>query len=276
MEERTAPRRNFVGWCFWKVATTFTVMALSVLFSFVAKDVVAADWSDTEMQVLYSNQFQEPFNPNDVSKLILTFQHASGYKYGRNFFFVDILKSDGKDGKASEVYGEWYSTFSLSKMTGKEMKFSIIKDVGLTIGLNYGAKSTGAGPEVYLPGVTVDLNMPGFTFLNVNIMAYIDRGKFNGVSNGCSTGFNITPTWKIPFTISSAKFTFEGFIDYVSDHGGCKAQILTQPQIRLDVGNFIDNADKVYVGVEYQLWQNKFGIKDLNDNFPQLLGVWKF
>ena len=66
----------------------------------------AAIWSDTELQVLYGKDFQEPFNPNDVAKTIVTLQHASGWEYGRNFFFVDALKSDEQDNAAGEIYGE--------------------------------------------------------------------------------------------------------------------------------------------------------------------------
>ena len=245
-----------------------------------AGNAAAEIWSDTEVQVLYGDKFQEPFNPQDIAKTIITLQHAGGWEYGRNFFFFDMLRSDGADNAAGEIYGEWYSTFSFSKMFSTEMKFGIIKDVGFTAGLNYGAKS-GAGPTaqptVFLPGITVDLDLPGFAFFNVDILAYMDRGKFGGVDNGCNAdSYQITPSWKLPFTLGSTKWSFEGFADFMGDHGACEFSILTQPQLRLDVGNFMGKPDKMFVGIEYQYWKNKYGIKDLEDNFPQLLGVWKF
>ena len=256
-------------------AGALLVLASSLVIG--TQDAGAAIWSDTELQVLYGKKFQEPFNPNDVAKTIVTLQHASGWEYGRNFFFFDALKSDDKDSSAGEIYGEYYSTFSLSKLTGSEFKFGIVKDVGLTAGLNYGAKSNGANPVIYLPGVTVDFDLPGFAFFNVDILAYMDRGKFNGASTGCNANtYQITPAWKLPFQIGPTKWSFEGFVDFIGSHGECKAQILTQPQIRLDVGNFMGKPDKLFVGIEYQYWKHKFGDKDINESFPQLLGVWKF
>ena len=270
MKERISARKV-------AMAVVAGFIALGASSGFMAQEAAAAIWSDTEVQLLYGKNFQEPFNPNDVAKTIVTLQHASGWEYGRNFFFFDALKSDDKDKSAGEIYGEWYSTFSLSKITGSDFKFAFIKDVGLTAGLNYGSKSNGANPTVYLPGITVDFDLPGFAFFNVDILAYMDRGKFNGASNGCNANtYQITPAWKLPFTLGPTKWSFEGFVDFIGSHGDCKAQILTQPQIRLDVGNFMGKPDKLFVGIEYQYWKNKFGIKDLDESFPQLLGVWKF
>ncbi len=267
---------------FGKAGTGFAGAALALMAALGVgmQNAGAATWSDTELQVLYGKHFQEPFNPNDVAKTIVTLQHASGWEYGRNFFFFDALKSDEKDNAAGEIYGEYYSTFSLSKITGSDFKFAFIKDIGVTAGFNYGAKS-GAGPTanpiVYLPGITLDFDVPGFAYFDMDILAYIDRGKFGGTSNGCNADtYQITPYWKLPFQIGPTKWSFEGFVDFIGDHGSCEFQILTQPQIRLDVGNFMGKPDKLFVGIEYQYWKNKYGIKDLDDNFPQLLGVWKF
>lgn len=60
------------------------------------------------------------------------------------------------------------------------MEFGFIRDINLTGGLNYGAKSNGANPRVWLFGVTTDLNVPGFIFLNVDFLTYDDNGHFAG------------------------------------------------------------------------------------------------
>src|SRR5262245_35376463 len=119
----------------------------------------AADWSDTEVLLNYGTKFREPFNPfgqkdinkpwqndTDVSKYYLTLQHASGHKLGRNFFFVDILnstKNDPDGGSFGEIYSEGYSTWSLSKITGAKLEGGPLRDVNLTFGYNFGAKSNG-------------------------------------------------------------------------------------------------------------------------------------
>jgi nucleoside-specific outer membrane channel protein Tsx len=240
-------------------------------------------WSDTEVQYLHGSKYREPFNPNDVTKDILTLQHAGGFAYGRNFFFVDFLKSNDKDNNAGEIYGEWYTSFSLSKLSGTKMEGGPLRDVNLTFGINYGAKNTGPNPRVFLPGVTVDLNVPGFAFFNVDLLAYIDNGNFkpNAATNvancgGHKTSYQITPAWKLPFSIGASKWSFEGFLDYIGSRGTCKTEVLTQPQLRLDVGNFWGKPETVFAGIEYQYWNNKFGVKDLKEHHPQLLLVWKF
>ena len=57
----------------------------------------AADWSDTSIAWRYGTQFAEPFETNDITKHIVTLTHVSGYKYGTNFFNVDMLYSNNKD-----------------------------------------------------------------------------------------------------------------------------------------------------------------------------------
>jgi hypothetical protein len=57
----------------------------------------AADWSDTYIGYRYGTKFAEPYESNDITKSIINFSHASGYKYGINFFNADILLSDSKD-----------------------------------------------------------------------------------------------------------------------------------------------------------------------------------
>ncbi|WP_018405553.1 hypothetical protein [Marinobacter gelidimuriae] len=68
------------------------------------------------MQLLRGTQFHDSGNGTDIAKTIVTLQHASGYKYGRNFFFVDMIKSDSADNNAGEVYGEYRHTLSISKI----------------------------------------------------------------------------------------------------------------------------------------------------------------
>jgi hypothetical protein len=66
------------------------------------------------------------------------------------------------------------------------------------------------------------------------------------------------------------------FVDFIGSHGSCASQTLSQPQLKLDVGNFWSKPGKAYVGVEWKYWRNKFGIAGLKEDFPQLLGVWVF
>lgn len=244
---------------------------------------LAADWSDTEIHLLHGTRFNDngAFGGPKFTKDILTLNHASGYKYGRNFFFVDMIKSDSQDGNAGEVYGEYYHNLSLGKTVGFDWSKNFVKDIGLTTGVNYGAKNSafGANPRILLVGPTFDLAVPGFAFFNVDVLAYRDSGRFSGfgggsLCGGTKTTYQITPVWNLPFAIGSAKFSVEGFVDAIGSHGTCKSQVLTQPQLRWDVGNHMGKPGTVFLGIEYQYWKNKFGAAQ-NESFPQLLLAWK-
>lgn len=262
-----------------KIMPKLTAIASVLLASTTA---MAADWSDTEVQLLRGTQFRDESNNTHNSRTIMTLQHASGYKYGRNFFFVDAAKVRDTSDNFEELYFEYYHTLSYTKVAGADWSKQFIKDVGFTAGINYGTNNAAfrANPKVLLFGPTFDLNIPGFAFFNVDVLSYKDTGRFRGFGGGSlcgnsNTTYQLTPAWKLPFQLGSAKFSFEGFVDVIGNHGSCKTQVLTQPQLRWDVGNHFGKPDSVYLGFEYQYWHNKFGINNRNESFPQALLVWK-
>lgn len=240
----------------------------------------ALDWSSTQLEWLHGTAYHEPFNPQAVTKDILTFQHADGHSYGRNFLFVDFLQSDRTDRHATEIYGEGYSSLSLNKLGITGFSSGAIRDINLTVGLNYGHKTYPThtvNPRVLLPGVTVDFNAPGFNFLSVDFLAYIDRGLFAGQNNGChTTGWQVTPAWEHPFAIGSENFVFEGFVDVIGRHGACSAQVLSQPRLRWDIGRHFGAPNHLYIGMEFQYWRNKYGVQQANERVFQSMAMWKF
>jgi nucleoside-specific outer membrane channel protein Tsx len=259
---------------------------------------VAAEWSDTEVLANYGTKFREPFNPfgaknlskpwqndTDVTKYYLTLQHASGYSLGRNFFFVDFLnstKNDPSGGSFGEIYGEYYSSLSLSKISGAKLAFGPVRDINLTAGLNYGAKSNGANPRVFLFGPTVDFNVPGFIFFNVDFLAYDDKSRFAGGASNHDTTWQITPVWLSKFSLGPTNWVFTGHVDFIGKRcpsiGSCdgrKMETLAQPELRTDVGQFFGKKETIYVGIKWNLWRNKFGLEGLNENNPQLQLDWK-
>lgn len=239
--------------------------------------IVHADfiqWSSSEIQFLYGGNFNEPFNPEDVSKFTITVTHTHGWTYGRNFFFMDTLFST--DGEPSQInlYGEAYSTFSLGKILDTDVSFTIFKDFGITGGVNLGENmdSPQSGYRAWLYGLTVDFDLPGFDYFNVDFL----RQRITETED-IGTSWQITPVWKLPFQIAGTHWTFEGFADFIGKKGHHAArQALAQPQLRLDVGDFFGNTDHLFLGIEYQYWHNKYGIKGLHDNVPQALLVWRF
>ena len=237
----------------------------------------AVEWSSTELQGLYGRGFHEPFNPDSVAKSTVTLTNSSGFSWGGSYFFVDFLNSDARDEHAEEVYGELYLNPSLSKLTGRDFKAGPLRDVSLTLGVNYGNKDTGANARVLLPGVTFNFDLPGFVFFDLSVLGYLDHGRFKGAATNCNANsYQITPAWKRPFRLGRLSMSFEGFVDVIGAHGSCAHQVVSQPQLRLDVGDLFGHPNKVYAGVEYEYWHNKYGVNGLHESLPQALLVWGF
>lgn len=105
--------------------------------------------------------------------------------------------------------------------------------------------------------------------------AYIDKGRFGDENNGCNdTTYQITPSWSLPFNIGAASFRFDGFVDFIGNHGACASQIVSQPTIKLDLGHFGGKPNKAYLGIEWAAWKNKYGISGLNQTAPQVVFMW--
>mgnify|MGYP000235825164 CR=1 FL=1 len=260
----------------------------------------AADWSTTEVQLQHGNlskPFQGGGNEAETSgSTIVTFQHASGWQYGDNFFFFDYINYGKTDfeksanlNSDSEIYGEWYSNFSLSKMTGDDFSFGFVKDVGLLAGFNFAAE---VDTFYYLPGVRLSLALPGFAFANLDITAFIQNAPSNagnGVSIDEDNAYMIDFNWAYPFKIGSSSWSIEGHVEYIDSadttvslpnnitvDGKRESWILAQPQLRLDLGESLGmTPQQLFVGIEYQYWKNKLGDKDTDESVVQALLVWR-
>ncbi len=234
------------------------VLALMVAGSCTA---FAAQWSSTAVSFLYGSGY-ELTSEEDAS--IMTLEHASGWAYGDNFFFFDVFQpiDDG-----TGIYGEWHPRLSFGKMFGKDMSFGPIKDVLIATEVNMSNDW-----RALLYGIGFDLNIPHFNFFSINFMIRDSQGAFTTPDE---TTFQISPAWNVPFDIGSMKWSFGGFLDYYGAEGDGDAEMLAQPQLLLDVGNFSDKPGNLYVGIEYQYFMNKYG-SDIDESLVQFMGKWVF
>ena len=186
---------------------------------------------------------------------------------------MDTIFTDGGQPSQIKLYGEIYSTFSLGKILDKDLSFAIVKDIGITGGVNLGEdmNSPLSGFRAWLYGVTVDFDLPGFDYFNVDFL----RQRVTEPAD-IGTSWQITPVWRFRFQIADTKWSLEGFADFIGKNGYFARQALAQPQLRLDIGDFFNNSDHLYLGIEYQYWHNKYGIKGLHDRVPQALLLWRF
>ena len=255
------------------VRSTAVAAAIAIMGVW-AGSAAAAEWSDTYIGWRYGNKFREPFNPQNISKNILNLTHVSGYKYGTNYFNVDLLMSDSKDPStvggsgAQEAYVVYRNTVALSKVTGKEYKYGgVVRDFGATFGFDWNTKNDfgyASKKRMLVLGPTVMMDVPGF--LNISVLALKESNAPVGHPSRYTykTHPMLSAAWGIP--IGSSAFSFEGFALYIASKGKDEFGGQTKPetnfdaQIMLDVGAVTGGPKGTFkVGFEYQWWKNKFG-----------------
>nr|WP_233520589.1 hypothetical protein [Flocculibacter collagenilyticus] len=255
------------------------------LGAFTLPAAQAADWSVTEMHFQYG-ELDTPTFVNNASvssdTRVITLQNASGWKYGDTFFFVDYLDDDNGDSfNNGDFYGEIYLNFSMSKIFDRKFRKGGLSDIGFLLGVNAAAD---AKVLKYLPGVRLSWDVPGFAFLNTDFTAYIDDS--DGVTfSGAPTeddSYMLDINWMYPFEIGNQQFNIQGHIEFIGARTNefgepVKNWVLAQPQIRWDMGNAMFNQkNQLFVGIEYQYWNNKLGDANTDESAVQLLVVWQF
>lgn len=221
------------------------------------------EWTSTNIQLLTGDGFELGSSRHNT----VTIEHADGWRYGENYLFMDIIQ---RDDIGLEVYGEWYPRLSLNKISNKDLSFGLIKDFSIVGGINAGSEPSNDPFLSYLLGGGISLDIPHTEFIQLDVMAY----KQEAVNN---VGIQITPAWSIPFTLGGLDFKFRGFVDWVSAAAtGGVDYILTQPQLLLDLGQLSGHKDKLYLGIEYWYWHNKFGTEGVNEQSAQATIMYNF
>lgn len=222
----------------------------------------AASFSTTNVQYLYGTQYEL----GDDTRSIISLEHANAWRYGDNFFFVDITNADRSgDQTGNGHYAELSPRLSLGKISGKDLSFGPIKDVLLSFNAEIPASPAS---RRYLWGMAVDFQVPKFTFVKLNW--YVR----NGTEPGLDTGQQVTLAWNLPFRIASLPMLFEGFADYAFGEDPKEDNLITAPRLLVDAGGLFEKPGCLYLGVEYQIWRNKFGIKDVDEDVAQAMVKW--
>ena len=240
----------------------------------------AADWSDTSISWRYGSRFAEPFNPEHIKKHIFALTHASGYKYGSNFFNVDLLQSDETDPAslqqnegAQEAYVVYRHTLDIGALRGTEMRYGPVKGVGLTLGFDWNTKNDvgyNSRKRMLVAGPTLMWDVPGF--LNTSLLVLRESnapsGAFAPISNvngryTYDTHAALSVNWAIPV---AERFSFEGYGLFIGAKGRDEVGNGTGAETNVDMALMYDMSshfgqpkNRLRVGLEYQFWNNKFG-----------------
>ena len=95
-----------------------------VLGAFLVLTSVSVAAAQAEFHYQYG-KLTNPFSSVREYTSILTVQHATSWRLGDSYLFVDILGDGGHDGfNDKNLYGEWYPTLSFSKLGGRSSSWA--------------------------------------------------------------------------------------------------------------------------------------------------------
>lgn len=235
--------------------------------------VQALTWNDNYLGYRYGSAFSEPTLTPAISKHIFSYTHASGYTYGSNFLSVDVLRSDLNDPAANssrgatEFYGVYRHKLSLSAISGRSFAIGALRDVGLTLGADWGSKDDtfAARPHKLRVGPTLSFAVPGFLDVGVYLQ---QEWNHNGIM-GKDVSFAAAPllgaVWNIKFDESALPLEFKGFLDYSGPKGkdgfgsDTRDELLMRVFVMADVSSWFGSKNTLWIGPGYEYWHNKFG-----------------
>ena len=255
----------------------------------------AADWSDAYIGYAYGTKFKDPGSAADVKKHVVTLQYVGGYKYGVNFFTLDMLKSDinnpASGGQvtpvtitssrgAQEVYVVYNNTLSFGKLSGKPVAFGPVRDVGFQAGFDFNSKNDtfGAGLIKLIAGPKLEFDVPGLLTLG---LFYYKENNNDAIAPAIGAGsgnvnFDAAPrlatVWNFGFG-AGLPAVFKGWANYTGKKGkdgfgnDTAAETWLETSLLWDVGSAMGKPKTFYAGVGYQYIHNKFG------NQPTLPGT---
>lgn len=234
------------------------------LLAGICVGAAAEEWSETNIQYLYGSSFDRL--PGEVAveggtMETITIEHAGGWAYGRNFFFVDLMSGDFNNNKEQLLYGEWIPKLSLSKVSGSELSWGCVKDLFFAGEINQGDDF-----RVYNLGAGVALQLKGFDFFDLSL--YHRKDNYNEAT------FQVAAAWKSSFTLASLPLVFEGFFDYYgTDYG---TEIISQPRLLLEGKVFGEATKTLQAGVELYYYRSSAAAwrEEISEAVPQFMVKW--
>jgi nucleoside-specific outer membrane channel protein Tsx len=206
-------------------------------------------FSDTSISALTGWGFELPGDHMSA----FTLENANSWVGGDFYGFVDFRNQHDHPTNKHTWYGEVSPRFSLEKIGGLNFGEGLVKDVLVATTWERGE----AGNESYLIGAGVSLDLPGFSFFKANLYARKDKSRG---ANFDDTQF--TFAWAYPFKIGNNQFVINGISDYVFGNGPRERNWHFVPQLKWDAGALRGKPRKYYLGLEFDYWDNQFGVKN--------------
>ena len=225
-------------------------------------------WKDASLSLL---PYGDGYVVDPDEQTTVTFEHAHESKIGDLFMFVDLTKFHGNAADDTSWYAEIGPRFSFGKLLGKEFNYVLfersrfeIKDILLATQYERGEDSDAA--EAVLVGVGFDLDVRDFGLLGLldrfNYVQLNLYGRADLTPSG-ESGFSdmqVTMAASYPFSIGGSQFLIDGYFDWQLGLGDKDWSYHFNPQLTMDLGAVWQNPRKLFVGLELDLWWNKYQI----------------
>ena len=242
------------------------VLAATVVATTAALTQAAPVWQDFSITGLYGENY-ESIDANgihsDVEQSTITAEYAAKLTYGDFFAFADRTNND-IDG--NQTYFEVSPRLSLGAVTGQKLELGPIKDV--LIATTWEGNTGSSNFNNYLYGVGFDLAIPYFQYAQLN---------FYKADNDLSADdYQMTFTYGVPFKLGSEDFLVDGFIDWSTAERDHASELNWTTQWKWNVGKHISPETRLYLGIEHSVWNNKYGIKGMDQNDVSALIKYHF
>ncbi len=245
----------------------------------------ADGFSTANVQLLQGYSFHDNllgYDTKSGTMTTVTLNHYGTWEYGDSFAFVDFYTGQFVDGltptgSTADLYAEWHPRLFLENLIGRGA-LGPVRHWGLA-----GEVNQSRDFRAYLAGLGVDLDIPGFAVAGVNLYYRYSEVDLRFVSGGAMTSlalyqstWQLSPFWTVPFHVGPARFLFTGFLDAFRNPNG-KLDVMTQPELLLDLGALVGTPDRLHAGVEWYL--HSFGNPARNGTIkvvssPQAMVQW--
>ena len=208
-------------------------------------------WQNTNVTVGYTTQskFDPVFGTGTEDEKLTTvrLEHFGVHEYGDNYFFIDTYHGkdvgnylgDGAgsfgDDTSNQYFGVWNPRLSLSKISGANLSFGIVKDVNLAARLERGAYANFRADNF---GIALDLGVPGFSFFETDF--YARRARFTG-DGGDAINTLFWRTFAIlPFEVGGFQFTWSPLLLVNFNNEDRGTTVFVQPDLWLKINSHFD------------------------------------
>jgi len=227
------------------------LLTLSLTGCASGASLAAPLWSDFSGAFVAGSGFTlDPDKQRTVS-----LEYASGYRWGDTFTYLDTTFFRG-DERTFSLFGETSTRWSVMD-SDEDRSNQAVTDVLVAASLEFGSGTV----ETFTLGPSINLNVPGFDYLHLGLMRResLNRSGFNN-----SDGWQFVPTWSLTIPAGRSEWVIDGFAKWIfaTDHSDYHPNFQFNPQIKYNIGKHLFRSDaRVYLGIEYYFWSNKYGVK---------------